>query len=65
MTTDRSYRDALPVEQARNELRREAGKQFDPVVVDALLMVLESADEETAGYTASVTPRPAPRMIDG
>ena len=51
MTTDRSYRDALPVEQARDELRRESGKQFDPVVVDALLMVLESADEETAGYS--------------
>lgn len=51
MTTDRSYRDALPTEQARAELRREAGKQFDPVVVDALLMVLESADEESAAYS--------------
>jgi HD-GYP domain-containing protein (c-di-GMP phosphodiesterase class II) len=52
MTTDRSYRAALPIERARGELRREAGRQFDPVVVDALLMVLESADEESAAHSA-------------
>ncbi|MCO5326891.1 MAG: diguanylate cyclase [Solirubrobacterales bacterium] len=48
MTSDRTYRDALPTDEARRELRREAGKQFDPVVVDALLMVLESADEKVS-----------------
>jgi HD-GYP domain-containing protein (c-di-GMP phosphodiesterase class II) len=37
MTTDRSYRMALPDERARDELRAQAGRQFDPTVVDALL----------------------------
>ena len=40
MTTDRSYRKALSLEAARDELRRCAGTQFDPRVVDALLAVL-------------------------
>jgi putative nucleotidyltransferase with HDIG domain len=35
MTTDRPYRDALPEEAALAELRRAAGKQFDPRVVAA------------------------------
>jgi len=37
MTTDRPYRDALPVEEASSVLRRERGRQFDPRVVDAFL----------------------------
>jgi HD-GYP domain-containing protein (c-di-GMP phosphodiesterase class II) len=40
MTTDRSYRRALSPEAARAELRKCAGTQFDPRVVDALLEVL-------------------------
>ncbi|HEV2874312.1 MAG TPA: HD domain-containing phosphohydrolase [Thermoleophilaceae bacterium] len=40
MTTPRPYRAALPEEQARAELRRVAGTQLDPRVVDALLAVL-------------------------
>jgi HD-GYP domain-containing protein (c-di-GMP phosphodiesterase class II) len=36
MTTDRSYRKARPVEEALAELRRCAGTDFDPVVVEAL-----------------------------
>jgi len=42
MTTDRSYRRALPQEAAVAELRDCAGTQFDPRVVDALLAVLEN-----------------------
>ena len=37
MTTDRSYRKALPLEAAIAELRRVAGTQFDPAVVEAVL----------------------------
>ena len=37
MTSDRPYRRALPVAVAHAELRRHAGTQFDPQVVDALL----------------------------
>jgi HD-GYP domain-containing protein (c-di-GMP phosphodiesterase class II) len=40
MTTDRSYRKALTHEAAVTELRRYAGTQFDPRVVDALLATL-------------------------
>jgi HD-GYP domain-containing protein (c-di-GMP phosphodiesterase class II) len=40
MTTDRPYRAALPEEEARTELRRVAGTQLDPRVVDALLDVV-------------------------
>jgi diguanylate cyclase (GGDEF)-like protein/putative nucleotidyltransferase with HDIG domain len=39
MTSDRPYRDAMPVVDAVAELRRNAGRQFDPTVVDALVQV--------------------------
>jgi diguanylate cyclase (GGDEF)-like protein/putative nucleotidyltransferase with HDIG domain len=41
MTSDRSYRDAIGHSSAREELRRCAGSQFDPRVVEAFLGVLE------------------------
>jgi HD-GYP domain-containing protein (c-di-GMP phosphodiesterase class II) len=40
MTTDRSYRRALPVAAALEELRANAGTQFDPAVVAALVAVV-------------------------
>ncbi len=39
MTTDRSYRRALPLEAALAELERNAGTQFDPDVVAALVPI--------------------------
>jgi HD-GYP domain-containing protein (c-di-GMP phosphodiesterase class II) len=39
MTTDRSYRKALPLSEAMAELRRNAGTQFDPKVVAALVAI--------------------------
>jgi HD-GYP domain-containing protein (c-di-GMP phosphodiesterase class II) len=41
MTSDRPYRAAMPVEDARAELVRHAGTQFDPVIVGALLTALD------------------------
>jgi HD-GYP domain-containing protein (c-di-GMP phosphodiesterase class II) len=41
MTSDRPYRRAMNDADARAELRRCAGTQFDPAVVDALLRVLD------------------------
>lgn len=35
MLSDRQYRRAMPLDNALAELRREAGGQFDPAVVDA------------------------------
>ena len=42
MTSDRPYRSALTREQALIELRDNAGTQFDPDVVAALLNLVES-----------------------
>jgi HD-GYP domain-containing protein (c-di-GMP phosphodiesterase class II) len=43
MTSDRSYRKALPVELAVEELETCAGRQFDPGVVAALGEVIRFA----------------------
>jgi HD-GYP domain-containing protein (c-di-GMP phosphodiesterase class II) len=40
MTSDRSYREALPQEAPIAELREGSGTQFDPRVVDALTTAL-------------------------
>jgi HD-GYP domain-containing protein (c-di-GMP phosphodiesterase class II) len=40
MTSTRAYRRALPQAVAVEELRRQAGTQFDPVFVDALVRAL-------------------------
>jgi len=41
MTTDRTYRRALSHEQAIEELKRCAGSQFDPEIVDLFCQILE------------------------
>ena len=41
MTTTRAYRRALSADLARAELRANAGTQFDPEVVSALLKVAD------------------------
>jgi diguanylate cyclase (GGDEF)-like protein len=46
MITQRAYRSAVPHETACRELRRCAGGQFDPVVVDAFLTVVEGGADE-------------------
>jgi HD-GYP domain-containing protein (c-di-GMP phosphodiesterase class II) len=59
MTSDRPYRDALPLEAAREELRRGAGRQFDSEVVSAIERVL---DRSQAGFVATLEERaPAAR----
>jgi HD-GYP domain-containing protein (c-di-GMP phosphodiesterase class II) len=42
MTNDRPYRPAMSSDQAIAELRRAAGTQFDPRVVEAFVGVLEA-----------------------
>jgi putative methionine-R-sulfoxide reductase with GAF domain len=62
MTTDRPYRPALSQDEILAELRAQAGKQFDPRVVDALTAVLRAGEVEAISYRApadgqSSTPR--------
>jgi len=42
MLSDRPYRKALSIEDAKNELRKNSGIQFDPEIVDAFLKSLET-----------------------
>jgi putative nucleotidyltransferase with HDIG domain len=58
MRTDRSYRKALPLEVALRELRSNAGLQFDPHVVAALIEILEPETEPQ--LHTSLVPRPSP-----
>ena len=46
MTSDRPYRPALPVEAARQEIKRCIGTQFDPIVASAFLRT------DTADFTS-------------
>jgi HD-GYP domain-containing protein (c-di-GMP phosphodiesterase class II) len=59
MTTDRTYRKALPVEVAARELQANAGTQFDPAVVDALLAVVAVVEAESA-WELALGGAPAP-----
>ena len=46
MTSERPYRAAMSHEDAHAQLESEAGKQFDPEVVEKLLAVLRRPDDE-------------------
>jgi HD-GYP domain-containing protein (c-di-GMP phosphodiesterase class II) len=45
LTSDRPYRKGLSPAKALNELRRSAGTQLDPEIVDAFAHLLESGHE--------------------
>ena len=42
MTSDRPYRRSMPHEQAKEEMRRHSGTQFDPSVVEAFMRVADA-----------------------
>ncbi len=48
MTVGRSHRPARPEGEARSELRRRAGEQFDPRVVEVFERVLDAARPQAA-----------------
>ncbi len=52
MTHDRPYRRARPISKALDELRREAGKQFDPRVVEAAVTIPPERWAELLEYQA-------------
>ena len=45
MTSDRPYRGAMSPREALEEIKRDAGSQFDPVVATALIRLLEPGTE--------------------
>lgn len=45
MTSDRPYRKALPIDAVIEELHKYSGSQFDPVVVNAFLRLLDDEGE--------------------
>ena len=72
MTTDRPYREARSAHEALDELRANAGTQFDPTVVEALARVVER-ELDTANAPApyavpaaeSAAETPKPRAFAG
>lgn len=48
MTTDRPYRQGISLEEAREEIKRQSGFQFDPEVVNCFLDVWEEIKEFAA-----------------
>jgi putative nucleotidyltransferase with HDIG domain len=61
MRTDRPYRNALSPDVAIAELLSNAGKQFDPHVVDMFVQMVLPANEPDAAQAGAVSPAPAPR----
>ncbi len=58
MTADRPYRKALSVEQALAELRKFAGVQFDPEIVDAFVKTSWAEDVHDTGGEPDLRPIP-------
>ncbi len=61
MTSDRPYRRALPFTAAREEIRQQSGRQFDPQVVEAFFSLPEHIWGEIRLKIAES--RPSPRVM--
>jgi len=49
MTSQRSYHDPMTKDEARRELKRCSGSQFDPRIVEIFLKILEGEESAVAG----------------
>ncbi|MGH3416424.1 MAG: HD-GYP domain-containing protein, partial [Actinocrinis sp.] len=65
MTSTRSYRAARPVPDAVAELRKCAGSQFDPLMVEAMRDALAEAEREGRPWLGDGTPRIAQPPQEG
>ena len=63
LTHERSYKKAWPVDAAVAEISAQAGRQFDPSVVDALLSL--SAEELRQAATSPAQPAAQPTTLAG
>ena len=57
MTSDRPYRNGMPIEQARGVLVNERGRQFDPEMVDAFVALLDHGTVTLRDYPDRNTER--------
>ncbi|MBZ9753655.1 hypothetical protein K7W42_22800, partial [Deinococcus sp. HMF7604] len=59
LTSKRVYKPAWTAQQAQEEIAQQAGKQFDPEVVQAFLTLVDgvrtAADDEHQGHTAQAS----------
>ena len=46
MTSKRAYRNAIPIETVKEEIKRCSGLQFDPVIAEAFLNILNNKYDE-------------------
>ena len=60
MASGRSYRPAIRLDQIINELRRQAGSQFDPRVVEAVIAVVEQGEIDLANIRLESQPSRSP-----
>jgi HD-GYP domain-containing protein (c-di-GMP phosphodiesterase class II) len=65
LTVGRPYRDPVNDEQALAELRRVAGSQFDPSVVEALVAIVTERTDLPPTERPHVDARPAPSKSGG
>jgi HD-GYP domain-containing protein (c-di-GMP phosphodiesterase class II) len=59
MTSDRPYRRAMTHEEAMQEIRRNAGTQFDPGVVEAFERAMAELD------LSAIWPSARGRIVEG
>jgi putative nucleotidyltransferase with HDIG domain/prepilin-type processing-associated H-X9-DG protein len=63
MTSNRTYRKALPIEIARMEIQRCSGTQFDPSLADAFLEIPIDLIRDTIN-TIGEAPKPEPAVVE-
>jgi putative two-component system response regulator len=65
LTHDRVYKEAWPAEEALHEIQTQAGRQFDPDVVEAFLRGYRERHPAPAAADTAQAPRPrSPALAD-
>jgi len=64
LTSDRVYRKAFSVEKALDMMRRERGRHFDPVLLDAFMEVIETAGPDARGHAGDDPAALAERTLE-
>ena len=48
MKSERPYRDGMPLERVMGIIQQESGRQFDPVIVEALMNIIYRKAQKAA-----------------